>query len=361
MRARPARGRSRPQRLARQALQVGRPRRRHRRRGHLLEDASAKAAGEATPADPAGDPSRGRSAPQPRSRRSRSASTAGPSGGCRRRGCSTGPASGRARARPSSWPSSGLQGRGPLADPPGGAGGAQRPRAGRRRRQPIAPADAWGHDHLWWLDRMVRSNQPLVERMALVFHDWFATSNDGVSQQQQMIDQSNLFRSRRASARSATCSSAVTIDPAMLQWLNGVTTTPKRAPNENYAREMMELFTPRRRPRRLHRDRHPRAGAGADRLALRLVGRARRSTTSASTRTASTTARKTVFGRTGNWDWQDACRLCVEHPAPCLLLRREAVELLHPARRRPAGDPEGADRASTATPATRSGRWSRRS
>ena len=41
---------------------------------------------------------------------------------------------------------------------------------------PIAPADAWGHDHLWWLDRMVRTDQPLVERMALVFHDWFATS-----------------------------------------------------------------------------------------------------------------------------------------------------------------------------------------
>ena len=32
---------------------------------------------------------------------------------------------------------------------------------------PLAPGDAWGHDMLWWLDRMVRSNQPLVERMAL--------------------------------------------------------------------------------------------------------------------------------------------------------------------------------------------------
>ena len=41
---------------------------------------------------------------------------------------------------------------------------------------PLAPADIWGHDHLWWLDRMIRSDQPLVERMALVFHDWFATS-----------------------------------------------------------------------------------------------------------------------------------------------------------------------------------------
>ena len=60
--------------------------------------------------------------------------------------------------------------------------------------EPIAPADSWGHDHLWWLDRMVRSDQPLVERMALVFHDWFATSEAGVSKAQQMIDQSNLFR-----------------------------------------------------------------------------------------------------------------------------------------------------------------------
>ncbi len=29
---------------------------------------------------------------------------------------------------------------------------------------PLAPTDPWGHDHLWWLDRMVRSNQPLIER-----------------------------------------------------------------------------------------------------------------------------------------------------------------------------------------------------
>ena len=40
-----------------------------------------------------------------------------------------------------------------------------------------ARLDAWGHDHLWWLDRMVRTSRPLVERMTLVWHDWFATSN----------------------------------------------------------------------------------------------------------------------------------------------------------------------------------------
>ena len=65
------------------------------------------------------------------------------------------------------------------------------------------PEDFWGHDHLWFLDRMVRTNQPLVERMTLVWHDWFATSNDGVGQQRLMLDQNELFR-RTRSARSTS-------------------------------------------------------------------------------------------------------------------------------------------------------------
>jgi hypothetical protein len=176
---------------------------------------------------------------------------------------------------------------------------------------PIAPADAWGHDHLWWLDRMVRTNQPLVERLALVFHDWFATSNAAVSKQQQMIDQSNLFRSR-CYGSFLDLFKAVTIDPAMLQWLNGNENT-KWAPNENYAREMMELFS-----------------LGADRGAyteqdIREAARALTGWRSDwsnelgahnfrfdSKRHDSGT--KTVFGKAGNWGWEDACRLCVEHP-----------------------------------------------
>ena len=53
--------------------------------------------------------------------------------------------------------------------------------------RPLAPRDAAGHDHVWWLDRMVRGNQPLVERMTLVWHDWFATSLQGVKSQQLML------------------------------------------------------------------------------------------------------------------------------------------------------------------------------
>ncbi len=68
------------------------------------------------------------------------------------------------------------------------------PRPHDDKGRPLAPADAWGHDHCWWLDRMVRTSRPLVERMTLVWHDWFATSNDGVGNQALMIKQNDLFR-----------------------------------------------------------------------------------------------------------------------------------------------------------------------
>jgi hypothetical protein len=176
---------------------------------------------------------------------------------------------------------------------------------------PIAPADAWGHDHLWWLDRMIRTDQPLVERMALVFHDWFATSIDGVSKQQQMIDQSNLFRSA-CFGSFLDLFRAVTIDPAMLQWLNGNENT-KSAPNENYGREMMELFS-------LGADRGAYSEDDIREQARSLTGW--RNDWSAEMGNYNfrfdpkrhDSGLKTVFGQTGNWGWEDACRLCVEHP-----------------------------------------------
>ena len=77
--------------------------------------------------------------------------------------------SGPRPARKRSWPAGPENRRRPVADPPSGSADPRGHAAGRRGRTPIAPADATGHDHLWWLDRMVRSNQSLVERMALVF------------------------------------------------------------------------------------------------------------------------------------------------------------------------------------------------
>ena len=107
--------------------------------------------------------------------------------------------------------------------------------------RPLAPADAWGHDHLWWLDRMVRTRRPLVERMTLVWHDWFATSNAGVGSQKLMLAQNRLLR-RNALGRFDRLLVEITANPAMLLWLSG-TDNRKGAPNENYGRELMELFT----------------------------------------------------------------------------------------------------------------------
>jgi hypothetical protein len=177
--------------------------------------------------------------------------------------------------------------------------------------QPIAPATAWGHNGLWWLDRMVRSDQPLVERMALVFHDWFATSQAGVSKAQQMIDQSNVFRAG-CFGSFLDLFKAVTVDPAMLQWLNGAENS-KYAPNENYAREMMELFS-------LGADRGAYSEDDVREQARALTGFTYEWNEAEGSHNFHYEPKrhdeklKTVFGRTGNWGWEDSVRLCVEHP-----------------------------------------------
>ena len=107
----------------------------------------------------------------------------------------------------------------------------------------------------------------------------------------------------------------------------------------------------RRRPRRLHRGRRPRNGPRADRLDGRMDRKQRACRTSASTPPATTAGNKTVFGQTGNWNWEDAVRLCVDAPAARLVLREQAVELLRPraARRSDARLAAGALHLAPAT------------
>ncbi len=77
--------------------------------------------------------------------------------------------------------------------------------------------------------------------MTLVWHDWFATSNDGVGSQRLMILQNGMFR-RLGLGSFPGLTAHVTANPAMLIYLSGLD-SEKGAPNENYARELMELFT----------------------------------------------------------------------------------------------------------------------
>ncbi|MDP8943170.1 MAG: DUF1800 domain-containing protein [Actinomycetota bacterium] len=184
--------------------------------------------------------------------------------------------------------------------------------------RPLAPRERWGHDHVWWLDRMVRSNQPLVERMTLVWHDWFATSRQGVDAR-LMIDQNELFR-RHALGSFAKLLVAVTRDPAMLVWLSGNENT-KWSPNENYARELMELFTlgagrgytehdVREQARALTGFRNDwRDGAGPVNFRFE--------------RKLHDAGRKRVFRRRGAFGWRDACRLCLDHRShPSFFVRK---------------------------------------
>jgi hypothetical protein len=61
--------------------------------------------------------------------------------------------------------------------------------------QPLHPINVWGDDHCWWLDRMVRSDQQLVERMTLIWHSWFATPI-AVSNAELMLGHNRMMRAR---------------------------------------------------------------------------------------------------------------------------------------------------------------------
>ncbi|MBI3965688.1 MAG: DUF1800 domain-containing protein [Chloroflexi bacterium] len=92
----------------------------------------------------------------------------------------------------------------------------------------------------WWLYRMFRTTRPLQEKLTLFWHGHFAVSNAKVNNPVWMRAQNELFR-RNAAGSFRDLVQAVAKNPAMLRWLDSATNR-KRAPNENFARELMELF-----------------------------------------------------------------------------------------------------------------------
>jgi len=93
----------------------------------------------------------------------------------------------------------------------------------------------------WWLYRMLKSPDPLSERLTLMWHNHFATNNRKVQDLVQMRAQNELFR-KHARAPFADLLDSVVKHPAMLVWLDA-DSNRKGHPNENLARELMELFT----------------------------------------------------------------------------------------------------------------------
>jgi uncharacterized protein (DUF1800 family) len=93
----------------------------------------------------------------------------------------------------------------------------------------------------WWANRMLTTHAPLQEKMALFWHGHFANNEDKVRDYRKLLNQLALFQTK-GTGNFRNLVVAVAQDPAMLCFLDAGKNI-KGAPNENFAREIMELFT----------------------------------------------------------------------------------------------------------------------
>jgi uncharacterized protein (DUF1800 family) len=93
----------------------------------------------------------------------------------------------------------------------------------------------------WWFAEMIATPSPFTERMVLFWHNHFTSSMDKVRQPDLLFRQNALFR-RHAAGSFCDLLHEIARDPAMLRYLDSVA-NKKNGPNENFARELLELFT----------------------------------------------------------------------------------------------------------------------
>ena len=93
----------------------------------------------------------------------------------------------------------------------------------------------------WWIKRMIETPRPLEEKMTLFFHGHFATGYRTIEDSFHMYQQNQLFR-KFATGNFAQLAHRIIRDPAMIKYLDN-DENQKSKPNENLARELMELFT----------------------------------------------------------------------------------------------------------------------
>ncbi|HEY0614833.1 MAG TPA: DUF1800 domain-containing protein [Candidatus Elarobacter sp.] len=105
----------------------------------------------------------------------------------------------------------------------------------RNRRQNLIAMQTW------WLQRMIATPAPLQEKMTLFWHGHFTSSPEKGTSAQELLMQNQLFR-EYALGNARDLALHVSQDPAMLRYLDN-NVNQKAHPNENYARELMELFT----------------------------------------------------------------------------------------------------------------------
>ena len=137
-----------------------------------------------------------------------------------------------------------------LARETGEALGVKVKPSGNRRLQPVVNRFFYWlrASHLetnrvayWWANRMLTTHRPLQEKMALFWHGHFAVSETKVRDYRKMLRQLELFH-RLGAGNFRDLMIGVAQDPGMLSFLDAGVNV-KGSPNENFAREIMELFT----------------------------------------------------------------------------------------------------------------------
>jgi uncharacterized protein (DUF1800 family) len=156
----------------------------------------------------------------------------------------------------------------------------------------------------WWLYRMLHGGHALREKLTLFWHNHFATSNAKVQNAGHMVGQYDLMY-RHALGNFAELLQGMSKDPAMMVWLDTVL-SKKGMPNENYARELMELFS-----------------LGIGNYTEEDIREAARALTGWEIQNGKffnntkefDPSPKTVLKQTGNWKGEDIVRICLDQPA----------------------------------------------
>src|SRR6266404_1158061 len=169
----------------------------------------------------------------------------------------------------------------------------------------------------WWIYRMLFGPDPLGERLTLMWHNHFATSNLKVENLEAMRRQNELFRELARAPFGDLLNRAVH-DPALLIWLDAPANR-KGHPNENLARELMELFT---------------LGIGhyteedVKEAARTLTGWTLVEDAFAEVAVRHDDGEKVILGRKGPWKGDDLVRMLLDHPATAQRLAMRICELL---------------------------------
>ena len=183
--------------------------------------------------------------------------------------------------------------------------------------QPFVRANNGGRLRDWWLYRMLYTPHPLREKLTLFWHNHFATSNAKVQNAGFMFGQYQLMY-RQTLGNFRTLLLEMSSDPAMMKWLD-TAGSKKASPNENYARELMELFS---------------LGIGnytekdIREAARAFTGWELQNNKAAFKAAQHDDGEKTVLDQTGKWKGEDIVRICLEQKSAPLFLTAKLYRFL---------------------------------